>query len=157
MDETLRQLGQLLLGSIPTVLFLLLLWGSYALLLHKPLSKVLEERRSRTEGALARAEADLAAVEARTAEYEQRLRETRVALFRRQEERRQQATENRAKALREARARTQAHVEQARHAIENDKVAAQEELQLESGRLASEIVRVILQPGGTSLQVGGDR
>jgi len=157
MDETLRQLGQLLLGSIPTVLFLLLLWGSYALLLHKPLIKVLEERRGRTEGAMERAEADLAAAEARTAEYERRLRETRVALFRHQEERRQQAIENRERALREARVRTQAHVEQARKAIENDKVAAQEGLQLESARLASEIVRVILQPGGSSVRMGGSR
>ncbi len=157
MDETLRQLGQLLLGSIPTILFVLLLWGSYAVLLHKPLTKVLEERRSRTEGAIERAQADLAAAEARTAEYEQRLREARLALFRQQEQRRQRALENRARALREARARAQAHVEQARQAIENDKVTAQEELQLESGRLASEIVRVILQPGNTSIRLGGGR
>ena len=107
MIETLRQLGQLLLGSIPTILFMLLLWGSYVMLLHKPLSKVLDERRSRTEGAIEKARADVAAAEARTAEYEQRLREARMALFRAQEERRQRATEKRAKAVREARTRAQ--------------------------------------------------
>ena len=108
MDETLRQLGQLLLGSIPTILFMLLLWGSYAALLHKPLTEVLGERRSRTEGAIEKARADIAAAEARTAEYEQRLREARAALFRSQEERRQRALESRVSAVREARTRAQA-------------------------------------------------
>jgi F-type H+-transporting ATPase subunit b len=157
MIETLRQLGQLLLGSIPTILFMLLLWGSYAVLLYKPLTKVLEQRRSQTEGAIEKARADVAAAEARTAEYEQRLREARRALFRGQEERRQRAMENRARAVREARTRAQAQVEQARQAIENDKVAAQESLQSESGRLAGEIIRVILQPGSTSIRVGDGR
>jgi len=154
MIETLRQLGQLLLGSIPTILFMLLLWGSYVVLLHKPLTKVLEQRRSQTEGAIEQARADVAAAEARTAEYEQRLREARMALFRGQEERRQRAMENRAKAVREARTRAQAQVEQARQAIENDKVAAQESLQSESSRLADEIIRVILQPGSASIRLG---
>ncbi|HXY11384.1 MAG TPA: ATP synthase F0 subunit B [Terriglobales bacterium] len=157
MDETLRQLGQLLLGSIPTILFMLLLWGSYAVLLHKPLTKVLAQRRSQTEGAIEKARADIAAAEARTAEYEQRLRDARTALFRGQEERRQRAMESRARAVREARNRAQAQVEHARQAIENDKIAAQESLQLESTRLAGEIIRVILRPGSSSLRVGGGR
>ena len=133
---------------------MLLLWGSYVVLLHKPLTKVLEQRRSQTEGAIEQARADVAAAEARTAEYEQRLREARMALFRGQEERRQRAMENRAKAVREARTRAQAQVEQARQAIENDKVAAQESLQSESSRLADEIIRVILQPGSASIRLG---
>jgi F-type H+-transporting ATPase subunit b len=157
MDETLRQLGQLLLGSIPTILFMLLLWGSYAMLLHKPLTKVLEQRRSQTEGAIEKATADIAAAAARTAEYEQRLREARTALFRSQEERRQRAMESRARAVREARTRAQAQVQQARQAIENDKVAAQESLQLESSRLAGEIIRVVLQPGSSTVPAGGGR
>jgi F-type H+-transporting ATPase subunit b len=157
MIETLRQLGQLLLGSIPTIVFMLLLWGSYVVLLYKPLTKVLERRRSQTEGALEQARADVAAAEARTAEYEQRLREARMALFRGQEERRQRAMENRARRVREARSRAHAQVEQARQAIENDKVAAQESLQSESSRLAGEIIRVILQPGSPSIRVGDGR
>jgi F-type H+-transporting ATPase subunit b len=157
MDETLRQLGELLLGSIPTILFVLLLWGCYAVVLYKPLTKVLDERRSLTEGAIEKARADVARAEARTAEYEQRLRAARAALFRGQEERRQRAMENRARAVREARTRAQARIEQARQAIESDKVAAQESLQLESNRLAGEIIRVILQPGSTSVRIGDSR
>jgi F-type H+-transporting ATPase subunit b len=157
MDETLRQLGQLLLGAIPTILFMLLLWGSYAVLVHKPLTQVLAERRRRTEGAIEKARADIARAEARTAEYEQRLREARIALFHSQEERRARAMAKRAQALAEARTRAQAHITQARQAIENDKIEAQDTLQSESGRLAAEIVRVILQPGSAPVPVGGGR
>jgi F-type H+-transporting ATPase subunit b len=156
MEETLRQLGELLLGSIPTIVFMLLLWGSYTVLVHKPLTQVLAERRSKTEGAVEKARADIAAAEARTAEYEQRLREARMALFKNQEIRRQQAMQRRAAALAEARSRAQVEIEKARAAIEQDKVAAQERLQAESGKLAAEIIRVILQPGNTST-VGGAR
>jgi F-type H+-transporting ATPase subunit b len=157
MDETLRQVGELLLGSIPTIIFVLLLWGSYAVLVHKPLTRVLAERSSKTEGAVEKARADIAAAEARTDEYEQRLREARLALFKSQEARRQQAMQRRAAALAEAHSRAQQEIEKARAAIEQDKVAAQERLQAESGKLAAEIIRVVLQAGTTSPSVGGSR
>lgn len=146
MDQTLQQLGRLLRGSVPTIVFLILLYWTYVLLLHKPLMKVLAERRSRTEGAMEKARADIAAAEARTAEYEQRLREARMAVFKAQETRQQQASQARASAAAQARANAQAQVEQARGAIEKDKQAAQSGLQAESGRLAEEIIRTVLRP-----------
>jgi len=146
MDETLRQLGGLLLGSIPTVIMLVLLYAIYTVVVHKPLSKVLAERRAKTEGAIEKAQADVSAAEARTAEYEQRLREARVAVFRSLEVRRQAALQTRAAAVSAARSRAQQQIEQARAAIEQDKLAAQEVLQTESARLASEIIRRLLRP-----------
>jgi F-type H+-transporting ATPase subunit b len=157
MDETLRQVGELLLGSIPTIIFMLMLWGSYAVLVHKPLTRILAERRSKTEGAVEKARADIAAADARTVEYEQRLREARAALFKSQEARRQQAMQRRAAALAEARSRAQVEIDKARAAIEQDKVAAQERLQADSGKLAAEIIRAVLHPGATSTLVGGAR
>jgi F-type H+-transporting ATPase subunit b len=152
MDEILSQLGGLLLGSIPTILFMVLLYAIYTVLVHKPLARVLAERRSKTEGALEKARADIAAAEARTADYEQRLREARMAVFKSQEAHRQQALQARAAALAEARTKSQAQVEQARAAIEKDKLAAQAGLQAESGRLAAEIIRSVLKP----VMAGGD-
>ena len=125
----------------------------YAALVHKPLTRVLAERRSRTEGAIERARADIAAAEARTTEYEQRLREARVAVFKSQEARRQQALQARAAAVAQARSKAQAQVEQARAAIETEKTAAQAGLQAESSRLAAEIIRTVLQPA----MAGGGR
>src|SRR5579862_1381833 len=91
MDTTLNQVGQLLLDSAPTVVLLLLLWALYEFLVRKPLERILKERRDRTEGAVLKARADVAAAEARTQEYEQKLREARITIFKAQESRRQRA------------------------------------------------------------------
>jgi len=146
MDETLRQIGELLLGSVPTIIFFLLLYGLYVALVYKPMGKILAERRARTEGAIEKARADVATAEARTAEYEQKLRDARLALFKAQEARRARAAQARAEALAEARKRAQVQIEQARMAIETDKKVAMSSLEAEAGRLAEEIIRTVLEP-----------
>ena len=155
MDQTLRQLGGLLLGAVPTVIALATLYALYTFLVHRPLTRVLAERRSRTEGAMEKARADIAAAEARTAEYEQRLREARASIFKRQEALRQQAMQARAESVAKARVNAQEQVKQARASIEKDKQEALSRLQSEAGRLATEIVRVVLQPVAAPSQVGG--
>src|ERR1700720_3060738 len=148
MNEIFGQLGGLLLGSVPTIIFVILLFGTYTAVVHKPLTKVLAERRSRTEGAIEKARADIAQAEARTADYEQRLREARMTLFKNQEARRQLALQARAAAVAEGRTKAQAQVDHARQGIEQDKASAQGGLEAESGKLAAEIIRVVLQPAG---------
>jgi F-type H+-transporting ATPase subunit b len=146
MNETLKQIGGLLLGSIPTIICFLLLFGLYTVLVHKPLTRVLSDRRDRTQGAIEKARADIQSAEARTAEYEQKLREVRLALFKAQEARRAKASQARAAGIAEARERAQAQVDRARAAIEQDKVAAKRSLEGEAGRLATEIIRTVLAP-----------
>src|SRR5437667_7277599 len=124
MDEILSQLGGLLLGSIPTIIFLVMLYATYSVLVHKPLVRVLAERHSRTQGAMEKAQADIAAAEARTAEYEQRLREARMAVYKAQEARREQALKARAVITAEARERAEAQVRQARVSLDQEKAAA---------------------------------
>jgi F-type H+-transporting ATPase subunit b len=148
MDQTLRQLGELLLGSVPTVILLALLYALYATIVHKPLRRVLEERRSKTEGAVEKSRADIAAAEARTSEYEQRLREARATLFRAQEARRKAALDARTAALNEARDKAQAQVRAAKSDIQKDRDAAQSGLQKEVQALAAEIMRRVLHPVG---------
>ncbi len=146
MEQILRQLGELLLGSIPTIILLSLLYAIYSSVVHRPLVKVLAERRRQTEGAMEKARADIAAAEARTAEYEQKIREARVAVFRAQEARRQQILQARTAAVFDARVKAQQQVKMARQAIEQDKTKAQMDLQAEAGKLAIEIIRSILHP-----------
>jgi F-type H+-transporting ATPase subunit b len=148
MDQTLQQLGELLLGSVPTVILLALLYALYTTIVHKPLQRVLEERRSKTEGAVEKSRADIAAAEARTAEYEQRLREARAAVFRAQEARRQSVLQARTNTINQARSRAQAQVQAAKQDIENDRIAAEKGLQGEAASLAQEIARRVLQPAG---------
>jgi F-type H+-transporting ATPase subunit b len=148
MDDTLKQLGELLLGSVPTVILLALLYALYTTIVHKPLQRVLAERRSKTEGAVEKSRADIAAAEARTSEYEQKLREARATVFRAQEARRQAVLQARTDALNEARSRAQAQVQAAKKDIENGRAAAEKGLPADAAALAQAIVRRVLQPAG---------
>lgn len=148
MDQTLEQLGELLLGAIPTVILVTLLYGLYKVIVHRPLGRVLEERHNKTEGAIERSKADIAAAEARTSEYEQRLREARARLFQSQEAKRQAVLQARANAVNQARNQAQAQVEAAKGDIEKDRAAAEKGLQAEAAALAQEIVRRVLEPAG---------
>ncbi|HWR36078.1 MAG TPA: hypothetical protein VN622_09445 [Clostridia bacterium] len=159
MEQTLRQVGELLLGAVPTAVLLLLVYAVYHFLVHRPLEGILAERLSRTEGAIEKARADVAAAEAKTSEYESRLREARASIFRQQEARRQQAQQARAAAVAEARGRADAQVQAARQALQQDIEGTKAGLQVEVERLASEIIRTILQPAGKGQipAIGGQR
>jgi F-type H+-transporting ATPase subunit b len=158
MEDTLRQLGGLLLGAIPTVILFVATYVSYRVIVHKPLVKVLEERYSRSEGAMEEARADIAAAEGKTAEYEQRLREAKVAIFKAQEVRRQQALQARANVVAEARQRAGAQVTEARQRLDQELQAAKAQLQPESERLAAAVIRTILKPvSGAQSSAGGGR
>ena len=146
MDEILRQLGELLLAAIPTVVVFLILFFAYKLIVHKPLVAVLDERRARTQGAVEKANADIAAAEARTAEYEQRLRDARLSIFKKLEARRQQWLQARAAAVAEARAAAETRVKAARTSLEQDVEQAKVTLQTESETLASQIIQIVLKP-----------
>ncbi len=155
MDTTLRQVGQLLLDAIPTVVLLLLLYAIYQYLLRKPMERVLAQRRERTEGAVAKARAEVATAESRTQEYEQKLREARLAIFKAQDARRQQAQQLRTQALAEARQRAQQQLKEAKLAIDKDMAEARANLQGETQRLASDIIRTVLKPAGATPAAGG--
>ena len=154
MDQILEQLGGLLLGSVPTIILIVLLYSIYKAVVHKPLVTVLAERRNRTEGAVEKARADIGKAEARTADYEQRLREARMTIFKNQEARRQRALQARAAAVAEARSLAQTQVQRARDAIEKEKIAAQVNLEADSRRLATDIIRMVLQPTSEALAGG---
>jgi len=127
---------------------LTVLYALYSVIVHKPLSRVLKERHGRTEGAIEKSKADIAAADARTSEYEQKMREARAAVFRAQEAKRQAALQTRTNAVNEARAKAQAQVQAAKADIENDRTVAEKGLQAEAATLAQEIVRRVLQPAG---------
>jgi len=155
MDQILKQLGDLLLGAIPTIVLLLMLYGLYHVLLHRPLRRVLAERHSRTRGAVEKARADIAAAEAKTAEYETKLRDARTAIYRAQEERRKVADQARANAVVQARTKAEARVAEARKGIEAEAQAAQMALRLEAERLSTEIVSALLRSVGAGRQALG--
>ena len=155
MDQTLKQVGELLLGAIPTVVMLLLLWGFYSLLVQRPLHRILGERRERTEGAVLKARADIAAAEAKTQEYEERLREAKAAIYKASEKRRQLAQQARDEAIAKARELAHQQVREARTAIEQEMAAARVGLESESEGLAGQIIRTVLKPAAAPSAAGG--
>jgi F-type H+-transporting ATPase subunit b len=155
MDQTLKQVGELLLGAIPTVVILLLLYTAYALLVHRPLRRILAQRRSLTEGAIIKARAEVAAAEARTQEYEDKLREAKAQIFSALESRRKAAQEARDQAVAQARETAHQQIREAQAAIEQEVAAARAGLQSEGERLANQIIEVILRPAGAAPAIGG--
>src|SRR5271156_4838700 len=114
MDETLHQLGTLLLGSVPTIFLFLLLVLLYRFLVYGPLMRVLADRRARTEGAVEQANAATAAAAAKTQEYEAQLRAARSKIFQARQRKLEQWTKERDNAVQEAHAAAQRQVQDAK-------------------------------------------
>src|ERR1700744_2751894 len=114
MDAILRQIGELLVNSIPTIISVLIVWVGYRYIIHGKLQQVLEQRHALTEGAIQRAQEEIAKAEKRTAEYEERVREARGELYKVQQANRQKVMEARNTALAEARRQAGEKVKEAR-------------------------------------------
>lgn len=70
-----------------------MVWCGYRLIVHGKLIAVLSERRERTEGAAETARADISAAETRSSEYEQRIRDIKLAIYKTKDLRRRQQLE----------------------------------------------------------------
>ena len=159
MDETLRQLGELALGSIPTIILFVVIWILYRVIVHNAIVHALSERRSKTIGAVEKAKTEVALADQKTIEYEHRIREARLAVIKSQQSRRQQILEQKTMAIAEARAAAEAMIASARTQIHKEAEIAKVRIESESSNLAKEIIRSILRVGSEAKQpvVGGRR
>ena len=144
--EIITQVGELLLYSIPTIICLLVVWGSYRVLVYGKLQKVLAERHARTEGAVEEARKAIASAEQRTAEYEEKLREARTRIYAAQENYRNRMMESRAETMAETRKHSDEMVKKARSAVEQEMETVKAGLQKQAEALADEIIQSILRP-----------
>jgi len=144
VDQLLRQLGDLALGSVPTMIIFVLLVIAYRFMLYGPLMRILAERRERTIGAVEKAHAAIAAADAKSQEYEAKLRAARAEIFHRREQRLQQWNTQRDNALATAREAAQERVIAARHGIEAEAEAARQQVEASVAQLAERIVRAVL-------------
>lgn len=152
MGETLNQLGELLLTSIPAIISLLIVWVAYRWIVYGRLQQVLGERQARTEGAVKQAQEQIASAEARTAEYERKVSEARAHIYQAQEARRRRTMEEREAALAQARKQADAMVKDARAALVEETLAAKGTLQQQAEGLANQIIESVLKP---AVAVGG--
>ena len=144
MDETLHQLEGLLLGSVPTIFLFLLIVILYRLLVYGPLTRVLNERRERTDGVIEQAEAAMAAAAAKTQEYEAQLRAARSKIFQARQLKQQQWTRERDSAVAEAHAAAQRQVEEAKSALQAQTNAGRQTIEDSIDQLAGEILAAVL-------------
>lgn len=146
--EILHQLGGLVLGSVPTMIFFILLVAAYGPLVRKPLEATLAERQARTTGAVERARGAIAAAEAEASVYEEKLRNARNEIMAARERRMQQWQSERDQAVEAARAMAQDRVKAARQEIEGMSVSARKQIEEATAQLSDQILRAVL-PAGT--------
>jgi F-type H+-transporting ATPase subunit b len=148
--EILHQLGGLVVGSVPTMVFFILLVVAYGALVGRPLAKTLAERTARTTGAVEQARGAIAAAEAETTVYEDKLRSARSEIMAGRERRTQQWQAERDKAVEAARAIGQDRVKAARSEIEAASAGARKQIEEATAQLSDQILRAVL-PAGTQL------
>lgn len=147
MDQILNQLGGLILGSVPTIVFFLLLLVAYGVLVRRPLDRVLAERIARTTGAVEQARGAISAAEAETAVFEDKLRSARREIFEARVRKQKQWAAEREQALEQARAITQDKVKTARGSLEGSTTIARQQIETMSSELSAQILKAVLPTG----------
>ncbi|MCU1321751.1 MAG: H+transporting two-sector ATPase subunit [Acidobacteriaceae bacterium] len=153
MDQILNQLGELVLGSVPTMILFIALVVAYGVLVRRPLDKVLGERRARTSGAIDQARGAIAAAEAETTVYEDKLRAAKSEIFKAREEKLKQWNAERDAALDQVRQATQEKIKIARQEIEQSAVTARTQIEGLSSELTAQILKAVLPAGVTASEV----
>lgn len=144
MDEIFRQLGELFLGSVPTMILFLLLLFCYTTLIDRPLRRTLALRRERTAGAVEKAHAAIALAEAKTQEYEAKLRGARLEIARTREQQVAGWNAARETALSGARDRAAAQLREARTALEHDAEQSRAAMSGSIDALATQIIATVV-------------
>lgn len=147
MEDILNQLGELVLGSVPTMVLFVLLVISYGLLVRRPLDRVLAERRKRTTGAVEQAKGAIAAAEAETTAYEDKLRKAKAEIFQARDQKLKQWNAEREAALEQVRQATQQRIVVAKQEIEQSAAAARTQIDGMSAELSSRILAAMLPVG----------
>jgi F0F1-type ATP synthase membrane subunit b/b' len=154
MQEIVRQLGELFLQAVPTVLIILLFYFILRAIFFKPLLAVMAERDARTGGAQKAAEQAQAAAAEKAKQYQDALKLARVQVYAEQEAARKKVLDERAALLKEARAAATARVAAGKERIARELAAARREIEASVAQLSTEIARRILQtpphPGGSA-------
>ena len=155
MDQILNQLGGLVLGSVPTMVFFILLVTAYGFLVRRPLDRVLAERRARTSGAIEQAKRAIAAAEAETARYEEKLRKAKAEIFQLRDQRMKQWNAEREAALAQVRQHTHDRVRGAKQEIEQSAHEARLQIAGMSEELSSKILNAVLPADVRATEVVG--
>ncbi|HYA17068.1 MAG TPA: ATP synthase F0 subunit B [Bryobacteraceae bacterium] len=144
MDQTLHDLGGIVLQGLPTFFLVLILVFFVKILYFNPLEKVLKERFRLTEGARRAAEESLKNANHRISEYEESLGRARAEIYD-QNARNLQALQAELSAKVQAvRTETEQKVAEAKASIARQATEARANLEAQSELLAGQIADAIL-------------
>ncbi len=142
--DILKQLGVLVLGSVPTMIFFVAMVIAYDFLVRRPLDRTLAERRARTTGAVEQARDAIAAAEAETSVYEDKLRSAKAEIFAMRERRLAEWQGERESTLKQVREQSAQQLERARQVIESSAAQARAQVEAASGDLAERVLAAVL-------------
>ena len=125
------------------ILFLLFVFVMNRLLF-RPVGRVLDERQTLTEGATNEARAALRRYESKLYEYEGTIRQARAESYKKLEQDRAAALEERRGVIESAKRKAAEEIAEARTEIERQGAAARVTLEDETRRIAAEISRTVL-------------
>lgn len=113
-------------------------------ILFRPIGRVLDERQTLTEGAANEARAARRTYEARLAEYEANIRQARAESYKRSEQERAVALEERRRLIDDSKQQAHEQIERAKQEIEQQVAQARKALESESRQIAERISRTVL-------------
>jgi F-type H+-transporting ATPase subunit b len=144
MEQIFISLREIIVLAIPAFVLVLLLHFYLKRVLFQPMEQVMEERRRRTEGALAGSEDAVRTAEERLHEYEHKLNAARAAIYEETEATRKQMADQQSAALAEARTAASGRVAEARAVIAAEAAEARTSLAAEAERIAARMADRIL-------------
>jgi F0F1-type ATP synthase membrane subunit b/b' len=153
--EILRQLGDLFLQAVPTVIIVFLFYLFMRWAFFMPIQKAMAERSAKIEGARAEAAAVEAAARQDLDNYNEALRKARGEIYLEQEAARQAILDERSKNLKAMRSLAKKEVDEAKKRIAAEVAEARKEVERQTPELVGAIARSIL--AGSNPSPGGAR
>lgn len=144
MEQTLHDLGGIILNGLPTFFLVLILSVCVKYLYLKPLEKVLAERSRLTDGARKAAEESLKSAGGRASEYEAKLAAARSEIYADQAEFLRGVQAEQAARVAALKAETDRRIAEARAGIAAEAAAARAGLEAQTEVLAAQIADTIL-------------
>jgi F0F1-type ATP synthase membrane subunit b/b' len=144
MDPIVRDLLELIVKSIPTIILFIALAIYLRFVFFKPLEKVMEERHRQTDGARELAQKALAAAEEKTAAFDRALQEARGQIQKDQDVLRQQWLAEQSATIAKARVDAEAQIKDAQATIAAESDRAKAELEASAATLTEQILTRLL-------------
>jgi len=144
MDATLKALADLLIESVPTVVFFVFLAWYLKKTYFQPVAKILEERKRATEGVRELAQQAFTAADQKQSEFERAMQLARGKIYEEHEKLRRQWSEEQTAQISEARAQADSQIEAAKRSIGQEADRAQAQLDQYVEGLSQQIVDMVL-------------